>query len=399
MTTKPIISWCCLIMMTAGDLWAGAMRFEEFYNLPFYKNNWTLSGLVTMASVATVGSGVPALAIGVSSLSSTMAGAGAGSYLREVGGNETVGNAFLNALSFGVEWNIGKALSTSTLMALKSVQAGGMGAILMNNRSEIHLRIIPPDIEGSEAIRDALQHYRTLQEGLAGQSLSALEYDREQQAMADRLVVQMRRTEDREDLVVGAVMLYGIGRHQEFGEVIDRVTVLDETESYLYFLKAVAATLRNDLESAEILVLKSIRAEPEVIEPKMLYMIILDDMGKHEKLRSRDWVDRLLAGFDRNHYNTPNSLASAYTLAGDLAVGNKEYQTALYYHERAYDAMGLLSSWDDKALLCLKIALDHKRLDHPEQVEIYYRKAMFHVSDDRLRAQIEETLNPPPPSR
>ncbi|MBF0294188.1 MAG: hypothetical protein HQL96_03290 [Magnetococcales bacterium] len=382
-------------MMTAGEVWAGALRFEEFYNLPFYKNNWTLSGLVTMASVATVGTGVPALAIGVSSLSSTMAGAGAGSYLREVGGNETVGTAFLNALSFGVEWNIGKALSTSTLMALKSVQAGGMGAILMNNRSELHLRIIPPDIEGSAAIREELQHYRTLQEAFAGRTISALEYDKEQQAMADRLVVQMRRTVDREDLVVGAVLLYGIGRHREFGEIIDRVPVVDEKESYLYFLQSVAATLRNDLEAAEILVLKSIQAEPEVLEPKMLYMIILDDMGKHEKLQTLAWVDRLLASFDRNHYNTPNSLASAYTLAGDLAVGNKAYETALYYHERALDAMGLLSSWDDKALLCLKIAQDHKRLDHPEQVEHYYRKAMFHVSDERLRAQIEEALNPP----
>lgn len=381
-----------LIVFATAEAGAGTLRFADVYNLPFYKNNLALGGLMTVGSILTAGLAVPTIAIGVGTFSSAMARGGGAAYLRAVGGNERIGSLVLNGLSIGAELNAGKAFSTGTLLALKSVQAGGLGAMMLNNIAAVKIQILPSDVIGSETIQAIMKQLQEALEGVSAKRISMERFDGIVRTQTEQLVDFLARNENREDEVAGAVILYSLGKYPEFIQIIQAMEVQDEQESYLYYLKAVAFFLQHDYESAEIAILRSIQSEPETLEPKMLYLMILNDFGKHEKFLNHEWLEVLLSRFDKNHYDTPNSLTSFYNLAGDLAFAHDDYATALAHHSRAFDEIGFLSDRDDKALLCLKISMDYERLRAPDDEMDYARRALLYVEDEHLKAQIDQIL-------
>ncbi|MDM8561044.1 tetratricopeptide repeat protein [Candidatus Parabeggiatoa sp. HSG14] len=192
--------------------------------------------------------------------------------------------------------------------------------------------------------------------------------------------------EMRSDAAMGAVLLHSLGYKKEFANYIKQFKAVDQNESFLLYLKAIAHLIDKDFKVARQYALQAIDAEPEAIEPVMVLIMALDGLGQYQQALE---VEILLEeNFDDNHYETPNSLITAYNLLGDIANAHQLPQTAAKFHKKAFDNMSYFSDDDEKAFICLKIANDYHVFGSKSQSTEYYKKAISYVEDDNLKQEI-----------
>ncbi len=192
----------------------------------------------------------------------------------------------------------------------------------------------------------------------------------------------------RSDAIMGAILLHSLGYKQDFVKYIKQFKTINQTESFLLYLKSVAYLFDKDFELAKQYAIQSMDSEPEAIEPIMILIMALEGLDQH--LQAFEMEILFQEKFDDDHYETPNSLITAYNLLGDIANDHQLPQTAAKFHKKAFDNMSyLFSKTDEKAFICLKIANDYHMFGSKRQATEYYEKAIGYVKDDNLKQEIK----------
>ncbi|MEN8219269.1 MAG: hypothetical protein ABFS56_23485 [Pseudomonadota bacterium] len=192
--------------------------------------------------------------------------------------------------------------------------------------------------------------------------------------------------ESRTDAMMSAILLHSLGYENDFVNYIKQFQVATQNESFLLYLKAVAYLLDKDFEVARKYALQAMDTEPEAIEPVMVLIMALDGLGQYQQAFELETL--LKEEFDDDHYETPNSLLTAYNLLGDIANSRQLPQTAVKFHQKAFDKTSFFSDDDEKALLCLKIANDYHLFGSKRKSTEYYEKAIGYVEDEELKKEI-----------
>ncbi|MDM8566960.1 hypothetical protein QUF74_15085 [Candidatus Halobeggiatoa sp. HSG11] len=194
--------------------------------------------------------------------------------------------------------------------------------------------------------------------------------------------------EIRSDAIMGTILLHTLGYKQDFVKYIKQFKAINQTESFLLYLKSVAYLFDKDFKLAKQYALQAMDSEPEAIEPIMILIMALEGLGQHQQAFELDILFQ--EKFDDGHYETPNSLITAYNLLGDIANNHKLPQTAAKFHKQVFDNMGyIFSDADEKAFICLKIANDYHMFGSKRQATEYYEKAISYVKDDSLKQEIK----------
>ncbi len=194
--------------------------------------------------------------------------------------------------------------------------------------------------------------------------------------------------ETRSDAIMGTVLLHTLGYKQDFVKYIKQFKAINQTESFLLYLKSVAYLFEKDFKLAKQYALQTMDSEPEVIEPIMVLIMALEGLDQHQQAFEMEILFQ--EKFDNDHYETPNSLITAYNLLGDIANDHQLPQTAAKFHKKALDNMSyLFSNADEEAFICLKIANDYHMFGSKRQATEYYEKAIGYVKDDSLKQEIK----------
>lgn len=403
-------------LISAGYAQASDLRFEKIYEVPLWQNGWVIGAVITTAAVGasvfttvTAGTGAPAAAAGVSSVASTVAGGGAGSYMAGlsivggwVGGNAITGAAILNGMSVAILGGTAKGMLPVAKLAILGLETLEFGVTFMEENTEKNniylINLVPSDQIGSEHTEALLDKIEELNDALRGEEVTAKmiaevrlkSISNDARELLERTLRRRTLSQDeREDAIMGSVILHSLGFTDDFIQNIMKIDMKGEGESFLLFLKSVASFLKGDFREAENYALRSCRSEPQAIEPVMIRIMALDKMGQYAKALS---LESALEKFDDDHYNTPNSLKTAYNLLGDISSSRGHYDKALHYYNKAADEMGFFDDDNKKAVFFMKISNSHDKLGAKGKSKKYYEKAMDYVEDKRLKKVLGNML-------
>jgi hypothetical protein len=390
------------------------LRFEEVYDIPFYQNPWVIVVTITAVTIGaavvttmTAGTGAPASAVGVSTVASAVAGGGAGSYMAGlsiiggwVGGNAITGAAILNGASVALLGSSAyKGLSATTALFLKGLEAGEFGrSIILSDNTEKNdvyvIDLIPSDSIGTDKIENLLDALEDVNDEFEDEDITKetaairiKNIARDTRILVEQILNKPNPSsqEEKEDAVMGAVILYALGFADDFVKYITQIKVNAEEESYLIFLKSVAYFLTDDLTKASNYALRAMRSEPEAIEPVMIRIMALDKMDKYAEAIK---LETAFEQFDDDHYKTSNSLKTAYNLLGDISSSQGIHSDASHYHKKAVGELNFFFNDDKRAILYMKIAHDYKNVGVKEKFMEYYEKAMDYVEDKELKQEL-----------
>ena len=190
----------------------------------------------------------------------------------------------------------------------------------------------------------------------------------------------------RNDAIMATILLHSLGYKQDFAKYIKQFKAGNQNESFLFYLKAVAYLIDKDFKLAKQYALQAIDSEPETIEPIMVLIMALDGLDQYQQAFETEIL--LEETFDDDHYETQNSLITAYNLLGDIANARKLPQTAAKFHKKAFKNMSYFSKDDTKAFMCLKIANDYHLLGLKTQATKFVEQAISYVEDEKLKQEI-----------
>ena len=296
--TSPVVQASFWSSNTAADF-----SFEGVFPKPFYQKpafTWLMLG----ASIAvagticyfTAGAGAPAAASGVSTVASTIAGGGAGSYMAGLsivggwfGGNAMLGSAILNGIAFGVGGG-GAAFTTLSAVekvgVLSSVTATALDGVLVylppdTKELVYRVRLPVPDRIGTSDVKDLVDEINDTDAELvktAGKiekatsqkdkekvdelkSASEALVDKKTQLIVDakgRAHAALKAAASVEDLLVLAILSKNAGDDETFQGLLRRIPAEQvANRSYLDYLTAVTRIERGDLQQSEELLRKS----------------------------------------------------------------------------------------------------------------------------------------------
>jgi tetratricopeptide (TPR) repeat protein len=209
----------------------------------------------------------------------------------------------------------------------------------------------------------------------------------ETREMIDNYLTNKQSVSARNDAVMGTILLHTLGYKQDFVKYIKQFKVINQNESFLLYLKAVAYLFDKDFKLAKQYALQAIDSEPETIEPIMILIMALDGLDQYQQAFETEIL--LEETFDNDHYETKNSLITAYNLLGDIANARQLPQTAAKFHKKAFNNMSyLFSNKDTKAFICLKIANDYHMFGSKRQTTLFLEKALSYVTDDSLKQEV-----------
>jgi hypothetical protein len=190
----------------------------------------------------------------------------------------------------------------------------------------------------------------------------------------------------RNDAIMASILLHSLGYTQDFAKYIKQFKAVNQNESFLFYLKAVAYLIDKDFKLAKQYALQAIDSEAETIEPIMILIMALDGLDQYEQAFETEIL--LEETFDDDHYETQNSLITAYNLLGDIANARKLPQTAAKFHKKAFNNMSYFSKKDTKAFMCLKIANDYHLFGLKTQATKFAEQAISYVEDEKLKQEI-----------
>ena len=205
--------------------------------------------------------------------------------------------------------------------------------------------------------------------------------------MIDNYLINKESIVARNDAVMGTILLHSLGYTQDFVKYIKQFKAINQNESFLLYLKAVAYLIDKDFKFAKQYALQAIDSEPETIEPIMILIMALDGLDQYQQAFETEIL--LEETFDNDHYETQNSLITAYNLLGDIANARQLPQTAAKFHKKALNNMSyLFSNQDTKAFICLKIANDYQLFGLKSQATKFLEQAISYVKDDTLKQEV-----------
>ncbi len=197
--------------------------------------------------------------------------------------------------------------------------------------------------------------------------------------------------EVRKDAIMGTVLLHSFGYEKEFVKYINQIDAIDENESFLFYLKAIASITMNDFQKAKIYATQAMETEPQAIEPVMIMIMALDGLGKYEQaFEMEEWIE---TNWDDDHYKTPYSSMTAYNLLGDIAYYHELPQKAAKFHKKALEQLDYFFTDNQKAMICLKIASDYHLFGSKRYANEYYQKAIGYAEEKTLKKTINRFYN------
>jgi tetratricopeptide (TPR) repeat protein len=370
------------VSLGSGDD-ASDLSFAGVFPKPFYQKTyfaWLVLGasIVVAGTISyfTAGAGAPAAATGVSTVASTIAGGGAGSYMAGLsivggwfGGNAMLGSAILNGIAFGLGGG-GAAFASLTAIGkvgvLSSVTATALDGVLVYlppEKKEIvyRVRLTVPDRIGSSDVKDLVDELNEAEADLV-KIASKLEKarsnsDEEKVAELTResrdLVATRKQLLDEaaqradaaltadvgvEDLLVLAILSKNAGKEQSFQKLLRRIPAERVmNRSYLDYLAAVTRIERGEIKPSDALLRRSWGASPYAVEPALLLVHVLGHNGFTKSERAiLEVVSRAEKQFDRDEYASSYSLLALYYRVAAMYFMDKRYQEAQEYYEKAY---------------------------------------------------------------
>ena len=374
------------ITISAAPLELG---FSDAFNKKFYEKKYfglavTGTTVVVAGAVSyfTAGAGAPVAAGGVSTIASWVGGGRAGSYMAGLstigsafGGNAMLGAAILNGVSVAT---IGGGSTFATLsaaqkgLAMASVSATLLdGVAVVNGTGTGSLNYIvalpTPKRIGSKRMRLLVDNLDEL--GRDERELSAkidelannlvkeqaknIFYDKDKiankitETEEKRKILKKKRLELEgnilsqaknalkttvitEDMVLLGILSKGLGRNSLFASLVERIPADNVKDGgYVHYLKAVAKIEGNQIDQALKLLELSSTHNPYAIEPTILRLNILANMGfDRKKDEMIAVVSKASKMFDAAKYVTPYSLVSLHYRVGSSALKHKDYSLA-----------------------------------------------------------------------
>lgn len=351
--------------------------FKHIYPKAFYKKSYFAPTAITAAVVSavavsyfTAGTGAPAAAAGVSSLASSIAGGGAGSYLAGLyavgswfGGGMVLGGAILNGVVLGSM--AGGTLTLANMTMLQKIEASALvtamgmdGIVYFKNPetgiNEYRVRLeIPKDLgseevrqivdniyEANEAIIDAVEDGDTIKQKAMSESIKLYT-----KSAIELLEKKLETNEfNQEDIIVLSVIAWRNGNFDIFEKAISKTdTFKAENKGFLHYLYALKSLKINNTEQAIIDLDKSLNENKYALEPVILKINILSNTNF---LKNEVEIDKLIQyateNFDSDKYATFLNLTSLYYRAGTIYFSNKEFSRAKNYYQKSLDNLGLL---------------------------------------------------------
>jgi len=409
------------------------LRFKDVYNRPFYSKSWfvpvAVGGALAAGAVFTVytgGTGAPAAGAGVSTTASAIAGGGAGSYMAGLsivgswfGGNAILGAAILNGISAGVLGTVSsagvKAVGGAAFKTI-ALASGRFTQIVLTiedgNRTEViysYPVMLSHDI-GSKETRAVLDDLKEAHKDLQKERIDEREFNSEVSTvklMAKNKLESLSEkpwskmsADEKEDFTANLLILRQFSKDEFLKFALLIQPKYTEKQSFLWYLLAIAnldtASLTSDvnerskyIEAATMAARKAKQLEPEVLEPVMLEAIAIAVNGQLPPLRS---LEKDLDNYSKNHYSTPNSESTVYSLFGDIAHSFERYEDALVYHEEAWDESSWFLEKKEKAYLSIKLAKAYKMVGDSKDADYYYDKAKEYIDGKDNAAELLEGL-------
>ena len=413
------------------------LRFEDIYNKPFYQKSWFIPVTVTVtaAGVAavttlTAGTGAPAAVAGASSVASMVAGGGAGSYMAGlsiiggwVGGNAIAGAAILNAAAAAIGGTT--ALKVIAPGAAALIAASGQIASYALEASDskgkqLIAYNIPLHISGdigSSNTEELIEEFQEAAEDFKDKDITQQQFNEAANKLmisaGTNLSILSRRSwsgltpEEQEDYIANLLILAQFPTELEaFLKYASRIEAISsEQTSFVFYLKGFTeikmAALEKDPQKVASHYKEAIkfakiarRLEPQAIEPVMLEMIAYDGIGEYDVIVS---LQNAVDEFKKNHYSTPNSKATAYTLFGDISRSHGRNDNALHFYKLAWDETGYFNDDVQKGFLCVKLANAYHATGDTAEGRKFYEKAIDYVDDaenaPQLRAEVSKIWN------
>ena len=406
---KTLIFVITFLILYASAVQASTdLQFEDVYDKPLWQNTWVLwGGVAAVAAGAAVfttvtyGTGAPAAATGVSAVASAAAGGGAGSYMAGLsliggyfGGNAIVGAAILNAGSAALLG--GAAFKGIPAVVLTSIEImTAVGAVFMipsedEKQVDYYISIAPTGDIGTDLSKNLVKKLKKIVKESNKNKITASQIQNETNIIKYMALAIVHNTKGNnspeviEDKISALILIYNFGYMSEF---INNVKSLPEVggkySSFIYYLKSVAYIHEKNYKEADQYAQLAMIAEEEAIEPVLVRIMALKALKTFDANEAS--LKEAINKFDKQHYATQNTKATAYNLLGDYAsIENKNY-TAAEFYKKAFDDISYWTSDKDKALLCAKIARSYRLSNvsgKEKYVNKYYKKAIGYVDKD-----------------
>ena len=357
--------------------------FAGTFPKPLYQKSyfaWLMLGAsMVVAGVLTyftAGAGAPAAATGVSTVASTVAGGGAGSYMAGLsiiggwfGGNAMLGSAILNGIAFGLG---GGGAAYATLPALgkvgvlSSVTATALDGVLVylppdKKQLVYRVRLPVPDRIGSGGVKklvddlndaeaDLVKLVSKLEEAksesdaevaadLESEIANRLQEKKSLEGDARKLATgALKNGASPEDLLVLAIVSKNAGHPDTFAGLLRRIPPEQvANRSYLDYLNAVTSVERGELRQAENLLRTSWGASSYAVEPALLLVNLLGNKTfKKNETAVLEVVKRAEQQVERDKYVSSYSILALYYRVGAMYFNAGRYEEAQEYYEKAY---------------------------------------------------------------
>jgi tetratricopeptide (TPR) repeat protein len=394
-------------------------RFKNVYNKAFYKNPWITGGLISAAAAAaavfvvyTGGAGAPIAGTGVSTISSWLAGGGAGSYMAGLsilgntfGGNAILGAAILNGASAATIGGVaGKGLiSTASKLAL-GVLAAGEIAILLGEDGVIYgySIVIPMSKKiGGDLSKQIVDRMAKMNKDLEEEKISTQEY-LNWKSFVHKSVIRNFRSKNTEDAIVSVMVLHNLGYIDDFIKYTKKLPEVHiEKNSFIFYLKSIASLLDGNYKRAQYFSNKVMIFEPKVLEAVLINAIANFNINRKKFGEASYSYKTEIDNFSNYYYTTPNSKLNGYLLLANLSEMSSEEKSffrpkeksaknALKFYELSFKETSLIGDKEKKASICASIGNAHYRLGNRKEAKEYYNKAIGY-SDKNV--DIESTFN------
>ncbi len=386
------------------------ISFEKVYPKAFYKKSYFSLVVIGSSIVAagaityfTAGAGAPAAATGVSSIASTVAGGGAGSYMAGLstiggwfGGNAILGASILNGISLGT---IGggasfSALSTiGKLAVMANVTAFSLDGVLYfqndaTKNMEYKIKMSIPKNLGSKETKYIVDKIYEIEEESnevieeitnIENEIKEIKYSKKETSklndLENKLLDLNNRLETRkkqkitlyknaierleyilqksninkklnQDLIVLGIIANNNSKVELFDKALNMIDKTDlENKGFIYYLEALQQLNKGNIKTT-LQKLDNAKSENKYsIEPIILYINIIgnDDFIKNEP-KILQLVKDAEENFDTDDYSTPYSMTSLYYRVGTFYFNSKRYVQAEKYYEKAYKELGMIES-------------------------------------------------------
>lgn len=363
--------------------------FEELYPDPWWSTTWGITAISIGTAVAVAGA--IAFTVATAGTGGAMLGA-AGGWITSVGsavgmaagygsGAAAAGLAILGGGTLA-SGGFGMAGGAFVVAALTGAATGVVTDISISVASDKILKepyrryeyIKVPLIEkkGSKDVRNIVKEMREVEEKLAKEKIDEKEFKNKTVALSSQLIDksssickgEFENKDSLYDAINVAIISFNKQDDKRLQICLDSVWPHAKNGSFLSYLGALNLLSDGNYEAATKELEVTVAKEPTALQPYILYIMALKDLGEYKKAFkvSKDG----LRNVGKNNYHLLFS-------AGEAAFELNEFETAASYFEKAYKEITEDLIEADTAMTAAKA---HYKAGNTKEAWKWYEKAL-----------------------